>query len=541
MPPSSARKPNIVLVFPDQIRRCATRFGGDPNVTTPVMDELISNTRPMNSSFRFILSTGLMFLGLGIGLLSGQGEGSENHRLIVLADMGNEPDEEQQMIHLLMYANEIDVEGLIAVTGYHLRESTHAEIFHKLIGGYGQVVENLRRHDGDWPTPDYLRSIVASGQPGYGMQAVVEGNASPGSALIIHAVERDDPRPIWIVVNAGSNTLAQALIDYRGTHSEAEMRAFVSKLRVFENGSQDNAGAWICANFPNIHWLRSNSQTYCYGGPGWSDRTFIGPYVWEPYENTELGQNFWMIKHIKAEHGPLGAMYPLRQFPDGSLRHLEGGGTIPWMGLVNKGLYDIDHPHWGGWSGRFTQEKVTNMWSGYETVRVDEEKVAPFSLHGEAVDTWVNPDTGEELNSKHAAVWRWRRSMFNDFKARMDWSESGYESANHNPVAVLNGDSSDTIVFESATVGQVIEWDASASFDPDQDAVDIDWWVYQEDGTFSGDVAIEILDSAQGRRACIQIPEQTAGLQFHVILEVTDRNPIATLSDYRRIVVDVLE
>ncbi len=27
------------------------------------------------------------------------------HRLIVLADMGNEPDEEQQMVHLLMCHN----------------------------------------------------------------------------------------------------------------------------------------------------------------------------------------------------------------------------------------------------------------------------------------------------------------------------------------------------------------------------------------------------------------------------------------------------
>lgn len=37
---SSSRKPNVVFVFPDQLRRCATGFGGDPNIETPAMDRL---------------------------------------------------------------------------------------------------------------------------------------------------------------------------------------------------------------------------------------------------------------------------------------------------------------------------------------------------------------------------------------------------------------------------------------------------------------------------------------------------------------------
>ena len=37
---ASSRKPNVVFVFPDQLRRCATGFGGDLNITTPSMDRL---------------------------------------------------------------------------------------------------------------------------------------------------------------------------------------------------------------------------------------------------------------------------------------------------------------------------------------------------------------------------------------------------------------------------------------------------------------------------------------------------------------------
>ena len=106
--------------------------------------------------------------------------------------MGNEPDEEQQMVHMLMYSNEFDLEGLIAVTGYHLRDTTHPELFLKLINGYEKVVENLKLHDNGWPSPDYLRSITKSGQSGYGTEAVKEGNSSPGSELIIKAIEKND-------------------------------------------------------------------------------------------------------------------------------------------------------------------------------------------------------------------------------------------------------------------------------------------------------------------------------------------------------------
>lgn len=42
-------------------------------------------------------------------------------RLIILADMGNEPDEVQQMTHMIVCSNEFDIEGLIAVTGKYLR------------------------------------------------------------------------------------------------------------------------------------------------------------------------------------------------------------------------------------------------------------------------------------------------------------------------------------------------------------------------------------------------------------------------------------
>ena len=195
---------------------------------------------------------------------------TEKQRLIVLADMGNEPDEEEQMVHMIMYSNEFDVEGLIAVSGKYLhsahrlpeRRRLYPDLFHKIIDAYQKDLKNLKKHASGWPNPDYLRSIVKSGQPDYGIAGTGPGKSTEGSELLIECLERNDPRPLYVVVNAGSNTLAQAIIDYEAGHTKNELDAFIKKLRVFENGAQDNAGAWICANYPDIHWVRSNYQTY---------------------------------------------------------------------------------------------------------------------------------------------------------------------------------------------------------------------------------------------------------------------------------------
>ncbi len=472
-------------------------------------------------------------------------------RLIILADMGNEPDEVQQMAHMIMCSNEFELEGLIAVSGIYLRPESkdpyrrvlHPELFAEIIDAYAKVYPNLQKHASGWRSPEYLHSIVTTGQPGYGFEAVGEGKSSPGSELIIKAVTKDDTRPLWIVVNAGSNTLAQALHDYQATHSQSEVDAFVARLRVFENGAQDNCGAWICNRFPNIHWLRSNYQTYCYGGPSHEgainhtgDRQAIGPHTWEPYAYSFIGQHQWALEHIKGNHGPLGKVWPVRQFGNGHISFLEGGGTIPWLGLVNKGLFSIDHPHWRGWSGRFSREKVQNYMSKHKRVREDEEKVGDFSLYKEAADRWINPENGDEYNDVFTPVWRWRRAFFNNFKCRMDWCLNPYDKANHHPAAAFQGDRSNAIIRRQAKPGQTIRLDASATTDPDGDRVDIRWYTYPEAGTYDGNVTI--LGSEQARAGVI-IPADAAGKQIHVILEVKDLNPIASLFDYRRVVIDV--
>lgn len=463
--------------------------------------------------------------------------------MIILADMGNEPDEMQQMAHMLVNCNEFDLEGLIAVTGKFLNENAktefkrvvHPELFHQLIDAYAKVEGNLRLHADGWPTAEYLRSIVRSGQPKYGLADVGPGKSSGGSKLIVKALLKDDPRPLYVVVNAGSNTLAQALVDLRRTQSPEMLQRLVSKLRVFENGAQDNCGAWICHEFPNIHWIRSNHQTYGYmGQPERGAKGAVGPWCWKPYPRTHQGQHRWVEENIMFAHGAIGEIYPYRFNGNG---FVEGGGTIPWLGLVNKGLYDIDQPSWGGWSGRFTKQRQDKVWSRHQSVRVDEQEYGHFAMFTEDIDRWRDPEEGTVYENEFAAVWRWRQAMMNNCVARFDWCVAPRADANHHPIAAIGDDKSDAIVLHPADAGQQLEFSAAGSTDPDNDALKFRWYFYPEAGSYRG--GLPTLTGSDTKACSFTLPNDSAGHHLHLLLEVHDQSNIVPLIDYRRIVIQV--
>ncbi len=145
-------------------------------------------------------------------------------RVIIISDIGNEPDDQMSLVRLLLYSNELDIEALIASTSTWQKQAVHPETMHTLVKAYGEVRPNLLKHALNWPTAEDLAARIFSGQTAYGMAATGQGKDSPGSEAILKSVDRDDPRPVWICLWGGSNTLAQALIKLRATRSPEASR-----------------------------------------------------------------------------------------------------------------------------------------------------------------------------------------------------------------------------------------------------------------------------------------------------------------------------
>src|SRR5580698_3142172 len=163
-------------------------------------------------------------------------------RVIVISDIGNEPDDQMSLVRLLLYSNELDIEALIASTSTWQRTTIHPETMHALVAAYGLVRPNLMLHAQGWPAAEYLDRRIFPGQTAYAIAATGPGKSSPGSEAIVRAIERDDPRPLWICLWGGANTLAQALIDLRATHTAAEITTLVGRLRVSSISDQDDGG-----------------------------------------------------------------------------------------------------------------------------------------------------------------------------------------------------------------------------------------------------------------------------------------------------------
>jgi hypothetical protein len=77
--------------------------------------------------------------------------------------MENETDDSQDLVKLLMYANEVDVEGLIAVTSRPLMNDVFPESIVDRVKAYGVIRENLKFHAAGWPTEERLLSTIATG------------------------------------------------------------------------------------------------------------------------------------------------------------------------------------------------------------------------------------------------------------------------------------------------------------------------------------------------------------------------------------------
>jgi hypothetical protein len=477
---------------------------------------------------------------------NGEKETSSKSRVVLLTDILNEADDSQTLVRFLMYANKMDIEGIIAVSSCHQykgkndpnpdRNTVHPNEIRKFIEAYGKVRTNLVLHEKGWPSTESLLGIVGAGPEGFGTQDIGVGKATTGSKILANAIKKKSDRPLYVIVNAGANCLAQGLIDLGGEMSRAKLDELLANVRVCDNAGQDNAGAWIAHNYPKLHYKRSSQQVYNF-------MNNEGPVTWDSSMYPGQGQHAWAKENIQTNHGPLGAIYPTRMkwIDPTTFSTIEGGGSGNFIGFVNNGLFDPEHINWGGWGGRFDTILVENIygnqlkWAEPELFN-SEKEYQPYFMFPQASDKWTDPETGKVYEGSGVPIFRWRRAYQNDFQARMDWCVKPFEEANHNPVAVFKDDNSNAIVFLSAKAGDEIVLDATKSIDPDGDDIVFQWYNYPEAGNYPKQLEAK---NPKQPKTSLRIPDDANGKQFHFILEIRDTNKIVSLYDYRRIVIDV--
>jgi len=266
----------------------------------------------------------------------------------------SDPDDMQSMVRFLLYSNEFDVEGLIASAGTFATEA-HKKNILSVLDQYEKVYENLKTHDPDYPTADYLRSVTFEGKGNnHGINIkwgrnkqpytdiIGKGMDSEASNAIIAAADKPDPRPIWIGIWGGPREVAQAIWDVKNTRNEEEFKAFISKLRVFLIAYQDATHGWLMDEFPDLFIIDSR-KTYqgMFGGH-------------DPISNLA-----WVNENVRNNHGPLCDVYPHEGM--GCTGVCEGDSpTFLYLVSANRGINDPEDPTQPSWGGQYKHKANTN-------------------------------------------------------------------------------------------------------------------------------------------------------------------------------------
>lgn len=477
-------------------------------------------------------------------------ETRDKPRTIITSD--GEVDDMDSFIRMLLYSNELDIEGLVySSSQWHYKGDGKGTLFTSEIPGtarrygertdlrwpgttwmqefiekYARVYENLKIHDTAYPSPGYLAGIIRTGNIDF------EGDMkepTEGSDFIKDILLDDEEGPVYVQIWGGTNTLARALLSieesYRGTENWEEIYRKVSdKTFIYTILDQDATyTSYVAPNWPDIRVIYNSAQFWSFAYM-WS---MVVPEDLKPYM-----EGPWFSEHIKFDHGPLLENYYL--WGDGSRiegdpEHTQGdmqealrrnrkqydfiseGDSPAYFHLLDFGLRSLEDPTYGGLGGRFIPSETNpGRWEDGRDV-------------GD-----INPETGE-LDPSYPQV-RWIDVLQNDFAARADWCVRDFENANHPPVVSLI-----TPADISVKPGATAELRGIAT-DPDNDPLSFRWWQYLEAGTCRIPVSMEGADS---RNIRVSVPQEAqSGQTIHLILEVKD-NGSPQLTRFARTILTV--
>ncbi|MBQ8075379.1 MAG: DUF1593 domain-containing protein [Oscillospiraceae bacterium] len=469
-------------------------------------------------------------------------------RLLVTQD--GEVDDMNSLIHNQLYANEFDLEGIVQTSSkLHWSGDGTTEPYRwmgtewmdEFLDAYAEVYPNLIVHDPDYPTPDSLREITKIGN--IKLEAEMT-EITEGSELIKERILTEDPRPLFIEIGGGANTVARALLSIAEEYGASEEWEALYQ-RICENviltawGMQDSCYKdYIQVNWPEMRMVDVSASTLAYGYR-WANVEELSE------ESVEKMSSAWMEEHLEKNHGALmdhyvtwgdgtyligeddpdqyGANEALLGDETSWVGHayerydfLSEGDSPAWFLVIPNGLRNIEDLAYGGWNGRYALKKNKNN--------------EPYRLY-------------QAAKGNERGIAAWIAAIQSDFAMRADWCvASTYEEANHLPtVSVLEGTDL------TAAPGETVTLHAAAT-DPDGDHMAFLWYHYPLGDTYEeakdeDKNPVAVMVAVQGEAfdtAEFTVPSDAKpGDTLHVILECVDgggTNPRA----YQRVIITVV-
>lgn len=249
-------------------------------------------------------------------------------RVLISTDIGGgDEDDAQSLIHALLYADEVRLEGLIASRGAG-RGYGRTERIIQTIRSYEKDYPNLVAHSDKYPTPGYLMSIVRQGRKDV---QPAEGYSVPtaGSDFIIQAASKQGDSPLLVLVWGSSTDVAQAI------HDAPFIKPNIRLYTIGAHQDDPNARNYIRNNHKDLVWIEAKES-------------FRGMYLTGLNSRDRYG-NVGFVSQVMRPAGNLGGLFvTVSKSINVNDNGIKMGDTPSFLFAINGDFNDPSKPSWGG-------------------------------------------------------------------------------------------------------------------------------------------------------------------------------------------------
>ena len=353
-------------------------------------------------------------------------------RIQTVITTDGEVDDMNSFIRALYYSKEMDIRGIVlSASMYHYAGNikkgtapyrwTGTQWMNRFLDDYRTIQNNLKSHDQRYPSADELYSLIHVGNISSCGDMEEE---TDGSLFLTDLFLQKHGQPVYVQTWGGTNTTARALKTieerYRNTDQWQKVYQHVcDHIILYIILDQDvTFSTYISRKWPDIRIIQDTSNFWHFA------------YAWKRNNPalTETLQSPWCQKYLMHK-GPLMAHYALMgdgRMIDGELYEeqrgtddylkehpeyqrydfISEGDTPSFLYLIDRGLRSIEHPSYGGWGSRFTEDK-----------------------HGIYRNTALDYNPYTKQYEAQYSLSRWFTDIQNDFSARIEWGLTDDDTA----------------------------------------------------------------------------------------------------------------
>ena len=253
-------------------------------------------------------------------------------RIIISTDIGgSDPDDYQSMVHLLVYADQFEIEGIISSPPDKGRKK-HIE---EVLLAYEKDYDHLLRHSKAFPSPDYLRIVAKQGATDP-QKTKLPQELSEGAKWIIKKAHEQADQPLYVLVWGSITDVAQAIGADPGIKEQIRIYSIGSWNTVQDPLARD----YLYEHHPDLWWIENNTTFR---------RMYMGGYTENNYGNHSF------VEHHVKDFGELGKLFWEKK------KDIKMGDTPSVLYFLDG---DINDPAGESWGGSFQKtDHAASYWT----------------------------------------------------------------------------------------------------------------------------------------------------------------------------------